>query len=71
MAKTSSLAANFSLFGQNIKRQTQMAYQQAAQEIQQTQASQLAQRQMLVQMLKGEQDYLRSLRKDLRDLNKI
>ena len=70
MAKTSSLAANFSLFGQNIKRQTQMAYQQAAQEIQQTQASQLAQRQMLVQMLKGEQDYLRSLRKDLRDLNK-
>lgn len=70
MAKTSSFATHFALFGQNTRRQTQMAYQQAAQDIQQTQASQLAQREMLVQMLKGEQDYLRALRKDLRDLDK-
>ncbi len=62
MAQQNTFASSFSIYAGSLRQQTQMAYQQAMQDIQSQQASELAQRQFLMDRLKLEYDLIKSLR---------
>ena len=63
-------ATSFSIYAGSIRQRTQMAYQRAMQEMQQKQASDLAQRQFILDRLKLENDQIKNLRAQMNTLKK-
>ena len=63
-------ATSFSIYAGSIRQRTQMAYQRAMQEMQQKQATDLAQRQFLLDRLKLENDQIKNLRSRMSTLKK-